>query len=425
LIIVDEAAFISEDLFLQVIVPVLKQSGTVFIGLTTPENMNAPIMQIYNTRDENGDFIIPSIRIGQICAECQRLSRICTHEDNALAAGSSHSKTAKYQRLYTNQALFMQEMFGQASRSGMDYFQAAWLANLLEKPPVDLRVSPGVSMLDMIMITIDPAMGGSCEWGLCACIYNVFDQTQNIIQLEKVKIDFVSEANVKAWLSKILTSIRLRYEYLPIVIACESGPLGSAIQVSSCIFQLIQEGRAHRCYMMYGNTGKPAIVKTPEITDEMASTTRQLLENNKVNFTKDFCTCSEGHTSESMKQQYASQLLNFISNEEKKQQDGSVKTKLHGKAAGNDDLAVAIIMSYRNYVVFKTSADPRYNAAKLLMPKQIVNLYVRLHAPTNEDLLKTSAMTERGTTISHHETQSHLQRYLAYEEQKKYKRNNF
>lgn len=417
MIIVDEAAFITPDLFLQVIVPVLKQTGTVFIGLTTPENMNAPIMQIYNTRDANGDFIIPSIRIGQICAECQRLSRICTHEDNALAAGSSQAKTAKYQLLYANQALFMQEMFGQASRSGTDYFQASWLANLLEKPVVNLKKSPGIHMLDMVMVTIDPAMSGPCEWGLCACIYNVFDETQNIIQLDKIRIGYTSEANVKAWLSKIITSIRLRYEHLPIIIACEAGPVGSSIQVAECIHQLIQEGKAYKCHILFGNTGKPGVPKTPEITDEMASTTRQLLQNNKVNFTSDFCTSSEGFTPEGMKEQYATHLLNFIVNEEKKREDGTFQMKLHGKAAGNDDLAVAIIMNYRWYVVFKTTMDPRYNKAKLAMPQQIINRHVKLHAPTNVDILTTSGMTTKGTTVSDRQNRTALQKFLDFKDE--------
>lgn len=227
---------------------------------------------------------------------------------------------------------------------------------------------------------------------------------------------------MKAWLFRIVSSIRLRYEQLPIVLACEAGPLGSAVQVASCIFQLLQENKLYRCYMMYGNTGQPGVVKTPAITDEMASTTRQLLQNNKVNFTSDFCTCSTNYTSEGMKQQYATHLLNFIVNEGKPKEDGTMVTKLHGKAAGNDDLAVAIIMNYRWYVVFKTSHDPRYNQAKLFMPPQVVNRHVQLQAPSDDDLLTTSATTTKGTTISDRENLTALQKFMEYKEKEEIKK---
>ena len=80
-------------------------------------------------------------------------------------------------------------------------------------------------------------------------------------------------------------------------------------------------------------------------------------------------------------------------------------------------------MNYRNYVVFKTTPDPRYNQAKLFMPKNIVNRYVRLHAPTNDDMLATSGMTTRGTTISDQQTRTALQKFLEHKEQEALKRN--
>ncbi len=350
-------------------------------------------MQIYNTKDPaTGEFIIPSIRIGQICAECQRLQRICTHEENTTAAGTSARKTAKFQFLYGNkQQLFMQEMFGEAGNNDRTLFESSWTANLLEKPLKKIH-----QLVDLIMVSIDPAQGGACEWGMTACIYDIFDRTQNIVHLDAHRIVPASPANIKAWLARVFESIQSRYPGKPIVVACEAAPLIAAENIASYINELIQEGRVYNIHMLYQDNGSPGVPKTNENTQLMVTMTRELLQNNRVNFAKDFRTTSITHTNVTIQQELGKQLGQFtvrakVSNEF----DRQMKICINGKGGGNqDDLGVSYIMNYYWYVKVMSSFHPRYEVFKNMSRSWRKNDYVRIYAPSDLELETTSVVND-------------------------------
>ena len=103
MIVVDEAAYISYDLLAQTIIPVLMQSKTCLIAITTPresEHFFSALLRLIDPKSKKPIFNV--LRIGDPCEECKKTETpwLCSHKMDELPPWKSNQKQSKYLPIY-------------------------------------------------------------------------------------------------------------------------------------------------------------------------------------------------------------------------------------------------------------------------------------------------------------------------------------
>lgn len=367
MIIVDEGNFVDENVYLQALFPVCQQKGTILIILTTPLGLDNATSRLFDKRDASGEHIIHTVRIGASCSNCRAARILCKHNEGTVGEGLSRKKRDKFWYFYNggNEHVALREYGGEPGDSGHAMFNNKWLLNLAQR-----ETHPLVNVAKFIMIGIDPAQGGGCEWGLCACYFDHISQTQVIIYMDTCHLESVSTTNIMLYIKKSINAIRLKHAYfssIPILIACEAAPSVIAENIASSVQLLIQKSEVYNVHMMYElPNGRPGVPKTHENTQLMVRYGQILLENNQVAFSSEFGTSTataSGNDEECIK----AKLIKQISQVQRKviptaRRDGKLTYRLDGKGGGgqNDDLFVAWAMIYYWYYSIMRQPSLKY-----------------------------------------------------------------
>lgn len=258
----------------------------------------------------------------------------------------------------------MREYTGETSDDSMVIFKNEWVERLLHRKPY--KTPP---IIDFLFVTIDPAQGGTCEWGFCACYYDPFTNTQVIVQIDGQHVDEVTPNVIMEWLRLSINHLRRRspsFATIPIVIACEAAPTTLSTQIAQFVVLLIQERSISNVFVMRESPGdRPGVVKTAANTQHMVARSSQLLQNGQVAFADVFGSALTGIADEialQEKTKFLQQLVNVkIRFVPSSRQDGLPKMRIDGKGGGaNDDVAVAWIMNYYWYIQFVHSPKDDY-----------------------------------------------------------------
>jgi hypothetical protein len=218
----------------------------------------------------------------------------------------------------------------------------------------------------MIIVGIDPAGGGKCEWGLCAAYFDTVKKIKVIVQLDAQRIPNPTPTVIRHWLKESIDSIRRRHSSfaeIPIVIACESAPQLIGEQLVEHIQMLTNEGLFHNTHLMYEISGseRPGVPKTEQTTQDMCRYASLLLTNDQIRFSKVFGTSVLGKKPMEAKLEYFKQVRNFKKRIDHYRKDGTAHFVINGKSNGmNDDLAVASLMIIYWYFIFMTSRKLMY-----------------------------------------------------------------
>jgi hypothetical protein len=340
----------------------------VLLILTTPLGQDNETTRLFNTKFE-GKPIIRAVRIGRSCDQCREARVLCNHVENATAEGLSKRKRQAFMKFYENQMhVAMREYTGETSDDSQEIFKKEWVTRLLQKKPFK---TPAV--VDFIFASIDPAQGGACEWGFCACYYDVITNTQVIVQIDGQHVEDVGPNELTEWLRASINHIRSRspaFATIPIVIACEAAPVLFSRQLEKLIIMLIQERSVYNVHVMRESSkDSPGVIKTKNNTQHMVSCSAQLLQNNQVSFADVFGSSIGGISEEIAlreKTKFLQQLVNVkVRYVPSSRQDGGLKYRIDGKAGGmNDDVAVAWFMNYYWYLQFVNSPKDDYIAIR-------------------------------------------------------------
>jgi hypothetical protein len=355
---------------LEAIIPVAQEENTVWLCMTTPKGQDSDMARLLNSLDEDGLPIITIIRVGRPCAECRAKQILCVHAENAKPTGTSSKKRRRYQGFYRggNEFKMMQELQGESGSSNMVLFHQDWLLKLAER-----KLAPVVGPIDFILISIDPAQGGTCDWGMCVCYYDLKlnGGTQIITQLDAFKLLSYDNEAFKAWLKLSINYVRsshAAFALVPIVIACESAPKVISLQIYAFIQELINERHIQDVTMMTeigkGNQSEPGVPKNNVNTQQMVRYTQNLLQTGHVAFSEAFRTSVANRTADAAMRDFFKQLMNVKLRVEEKP-NGTKLLKISGKSGNeNDDLAVAYIMNALWYYRFYISDRIAYNNIK-------------------------------------------------------------
>lgn len=367
MIVVDECNFVGVDAYLEVMLPVAQETNAIMIGLTTPLGEDNPTSQFFDTKDETGQTIFRHIRIGQPCDSCKEKKVLCHHKENATGAGVSRRKRRQFMNFYAGQMhVAMREYQGTPGEAGIPLFRKESLEALGQRRPYPVSIAA-----TFIVLSIDPAQGGKCDWGVCACYYDVPANLQVIIHLDAVKLESVTPDHMKNQLYLTLFSIRSRhrlFQNIPIVVACEAEPKVIGTQIAWCIQALESEGHFKNVFSMYekGPSGDPGVPKTNLNTQQMVAHTQLLLDNDQVAFSDHFKTltpCAHDDPEAHIKRMLFMQVNNFKRREiPTNRLDGKTMWRMDGKAGNqDDDLAVAYIMNVYWYIVVVMSVTQKYD----------------------------------------------------------------
>lgn len=365
MIIVDEGNFVDADVYLQALFPVVQQKNTIIIILTTPLGLENATSRLFDTRDENGEHIIRTVRIGASCAKCKEARVLCVHNESATGEGLSKKKRQKFMHFYKEQMhVAMREFSGEPGDSGRVMFPHKWLLELAQR-----KEYPITNIAKFIMIGIDPSGSGGCEWGLCACYFDHTTNTQVIIHMDAHRLDDVTTIGVMKFLKASIQTIRRSHDYfksIPILIACEAAPHLVCENLAQDLKMLIAKKEVFNVYLMEElPNDRPGVLKTNENTQKMIALTQTMLENNQVSFSEVFTTNTKtpsGNDEECIK----SQLIQQLGNVQRRpighvRKDGLITYRIDGKMGGqNDDLMVAFVMIIYWYVSIMGERAEKY-----------------------------------------------------------------
>lgn len=79
-LVLEEAAFIDHNVFLQVIVPLMQMENTSLIAISTPQGEDNFYSKMFDLTDATGNPFFVTMRVGLICAECRKKNaKTCPH----------------------------------------------------------------------------------------------------------------------------------------------------------------------------------------------------------------------------------------------------------------------------------------------------------------------------------------------------------
>lgn len=117
MIILDEAAYVKERMFLHTILPVAQQLRTILICISTPCETQNWFTKMKFKKTSKGEPVFKYIDLTLICSECQKLphsdSIKCKHLDYKRPMHLSSEKRARFESIYEDDSETMtREMFG-------------------------------------------------------------------------------------------------------------------------------------------------------------------------------------------------------------------------------------------------------------------------------------------------------------------------
>lgn len=159
ILIIEEAAFISPDVFKNAILPMLGVNHTACLAISTPSDDDANLYtRMFQMKDEKGNPLFHSIDVGLICKDClEQDKKQCPHNKGRLPAWKSGGRMNRMKAIMKNDMeAFARENLG-AMISTSDYvFDRPGILRFENRDAYFLFNSQ-----PFVHVAIDPAGGGT------------------------------------------------------------------------------------------------------------------------------------------------------------------------------------------------------------------------------------------------------------------------
>lgn len=165
----EEAAFMSAEMFSKIVVPLLGVEKTAVLAISTPDDEYNYYTNLMNVMVD-GKPLFKTIRITQSCSTCIAAGLPCTHPQNRLPPWKPIGRLDKIAAIMKNMPeLNARENLGQVISTKQFMIQSMWLQKLGEMERHQFRGSgPGV-----IHIGIDPSGGGQAsDYAIASVAYD-------------------------------------------------------------------------------------------------------------------------------------------------------------------------------------------------------------------------------------------------------------
>jgi hypothetical protein len=169
LIILEEAAFISADVWTEVVIPLIEVKNTALIAISTPLDASNFYSTLVNMKDENNNpvFEVLEARAAcQMCIETLADPSKCPHVQLERPSWKSKEKQKVVRALYAgNEQTMLRESLGVVTEGANGVFLRKQVKAVFE---ADRRALPRDTT--HIYVAIDPNGGGPSKFAICSVV---------------------------------------------------------------------------------------------------------------------------------------------------------------------------------------------------------------------------------------------------------------
>ena len=164
--VLEEAAFIGDDVWMQVILPLMQMDKTGVVGISTPQDSGSFYTNVIETLDDQGNHVFETMQLRAACQKCIDTlddPSKCPHENLERPPWQSESQVRKVEALYgaKNKQLAQQELYGMSSGGGGGVFVKKAIKHLFNREREALPAST-----THVYIAVDPSGGGASKFAM-------------------------------------------------------------------------------------------------------------------------------------------------------------------------------------------------------------------------------------------------------------------
>lgn len=177
ILFLEEAAFMSMDVFYEIVTPLLEMQTTSLIAISTPQDSTNFYSELFDLKGGDGEALFNTIKVSLICDVCMEGEHPerCTHRSHLLPPWKSKAKLAMVREIYGDQTdLLQRESLGAITQDAASVFPEDAITVIFNRD----RQAPPTTIPRAIFISCDPTGGGGLEdvprriyviwWG---CVY--------------------------------------------------------------------------------------------------------------------------------------------------------------------------------------------------------------------------------------------------------------
>jgi hypothetical protein len=159
----EEAAYIDQSIFYDVIVPLMMVDKTAIMAISSPADEFNYYSTLLELKRPDGSFLFKQFRIGMACEECMEAGQAvgCTHKTDIMPHWLSVERSELAKCLYgDNEAAYQREVQGLIASSNVYVFNRRFIQNLQNRNRHRIR---DPDQIREIHISIDPHGGGDAS----------------------------------------------------------------------------------------------------------------------------------------------------------------------------------------------------------------------------------------------------------------------
>lgn len=349
IIILEEAGFMDNSLVQETVLPMLMVSDRTLIGISTPpKDMNQFYWSFFDLDDVDGQPIFKKVKLMRVCEECSDAGLTnCTHVPDISPPWQTSERKKRIQALYGDETTkFNREIGGAFTSDTINVFNHKLVDRLFkEKERVN---GSNFGFPPIVFVSIDPSSGGTgSDTAIVSFTFTTGSPKDELVILAA---DAVQQSDTLFYqeMTTLITQIEgikkhdnmhlARFVY---IIEQNSGHV-RAEQLATCITMkypyaiIVRESqesseRHHR-------EPRPGIWTTDEVKYQAHTNLNAFLTSDSVSIWKNT------PTSEKVWTKLCKQMKTFqrVAEESKSLLTSKVKFTYTGKAAGPDDLIIAL-----------------------------------------------------------------------------------
>lgn len=168
----EEAAFSKQEMFLNVIVPIMEVQLTALIMISTLVDMFNWMTKLMNAKDEKGEPICNVLQQTLVCDRCMESKKPqeCTHKLHEIPPYKDQRKLSVVRCIMgEHHQLLLRESMGVIGENGDTIFPIKYLKKLKEKETFKWQTS-SVQAPTTVYLGCDPNAGGKNETAMIAMV---------------------------------------------------------------------------------------------------------------------------------------------------------------------------------------------------------------------------------------------------------------
>jgi hypothetical protein len=358
-IIVEEASYVTNEAFRELIIPLMALSNVCFCALST---LGAKSAGWFNKLIESG--LVDSFKVEYVCAACYEkgIRNPCIHKVDALPHWGAEDRVSLMNKMYgeENRDVYLREVMGIVEDiSEGRVFSKRKIQEALTSPFVEFNRA-----VHRIFISIDPCGGSEVEekstsdWtALAFCEpYTTY--------LGMLKLTIVDTAGYRDDLYQFIRRIREQDEYLTDATLIVGVEMSNGFAAPDIYAFIRSKFTNVETLNNAGSFRKQGITTTDKAKVQMVELTNETLNRDQIRFYKKFVTTDPNPAK--LREEWARQMTEFrrifIKGNTIRQRNTYVLTGKGEDKKGKDDLAMATLIGLRMRYLY--DFDPEFRKAR-------------------------------------------------------------